>query len=300
MKLSIALALLGFGYVAGQPNFGPQCYEPELTFLALAGLTAPWPPTCTGCREEGDELCNRNQCWCLPDPGETDEGFCCPDPEGRPMTYEFQVADAFRKNRLTLTDDIVVEPAGCIEFVEVVDVFPERNWTECNPLPEWDNPEAVCGFIYKDNDEDCGGLVGRDYGLVTYPSWEAAEAAGAVITHYGACGVCSNAHDLGVYIDVQQSVLGNRGICAGNNAVAAFEALRNNPDQTIEGLDLYKCYKGQYSYLQHNRNTLFLGLACSFDSFLPFFRDIGLDRSMHPLACGCRPCWRYKWMLGGL
>jgi len=44
-------------------------------------------------------------------------------------------------------------------------------------------------------------ITGAEYTLETYPSREAAGAAGAVVTHFGACGLCSPLQDLSVYME---------------------------------------------------------------------------------------------------
>ena len=53
---------------------------------------------------------------------------------------------------------------------------------------------SVCAFTYGPN---C-----TSYSASTYPSAAAAAAAGAVVTHTGACGLCSNAQDLAVYLSL--------------------------------------------------------------------------------------------------
>lgn len=54
-------------------------------------------------------------------------------------------------------------------------------------------PDAVCGFLAED---------ATRYRLATYDDRAAAEAAGAKLTHTGACGVCSTLADLAVYMAV--------------------------------------------------------------------------------------------------
>lgn len=55
-----------------------------------------------------------------------------------------------------------------------------------------EQPDSVCGVL----------LDGADaYRLQTYEGVSAAEAAGAQVTHFGACGLCSPLSDLAVYID---------------------------------------------------------------------------------------------------
>jgi hypothetical protein len=73
------------------------------------------------------------------------------------------------------------------------------------------------------------GAGGRPYELRTYPSMEAARAAGARPTHDGHCGVCSPLADLAVYI--RENDLGARArTCAlspdgGEGQIACLMAL---------------------------------------------------------------------------
>jgi hypothetical protein len=52
---------------------------------------------------------------------------------------------------------------------------------------------VVCAFKY--STEDCS-----EYSMITYGSQEEADADGAFLTHTGACGLCSTAQDLAVYM----------------------------------------------------------------------------------------------------
>ena len=98
----------------------------------------------------------KNACWCLPEGG---SAGCCPDPGDRPISYEWQVAESFQKNSLTLTDEILFEPAGCDPWSENEELYP--GIVECDAFPEADNADAVCGFIYPEDDTNCGGLDGE-------------------------------------------------------------------------------------------------------------------------------------------
>ena len=60
--------------------------------------------------------------------------------------------------------------------------------------PESIGEDSVCAYKYADT--DCA-----QYSMYTYPSKAEAEADGAYVTHYGNCGVCSTAQDLGVYMN---------------------------------------------------------------------------------------------------
>jgi hypothetical protein len=80
-----------------------------------------------------------------------------------------------------------------------------REWTIAEPLPELTadpylkpaNPGAdgaVCGVLVTD-------AAQKIYSLDTYSSAATAEAAGAVVTHGDACGLCSTLEDLAVYAE---------------------------------------------------------------------------------------------------
>jgi hypothetical protein len=60
-----------------------------------------------------------------------------------------------------------------------------------------DDPDGtVCGVLPQGD----AGAIPRAYTLVTYPSTDAASSAGASVTHYGHCGVCSTLANLAVYM----------------------------------------------------------------------------------------------------
>ncbi len=86
------------------------------------------------------------------------------------------------------------------------DVAELRSWTlldaptktKVNP---YDDPDAhlnpageVCGMVVQD-------AIAKTYTLQTFDSVADAHAAGAQVTHGGACGTCSSLQDLAVYID---------------------------------------------------------------------------------------------------
>ena len=65
-----------------------------------------------------------------------------------------------------------------------------------SPAPEPDPPATVCAVVAGAD----AGVRPLPYDLVTFPSEEAARAAGGRVTHFGRCGVCSPLADLAVYI----------------------------------------------------------------------------------------------------
>jgi hypothetical protein len=158
------------------------CYDvskADFRFAGLFGYEAPWLPQCTGCAQKGDPECFDNPCWCIPDGG---QDGCCPDPGGRPITYDWQVADAFM-SYVEISEPIVFDPPGCDPWLINQELYPEL--VICNDFPEMNNLDAVCAFMYKEDDPNCGGLDPREYRLETFPSYDEAVTAGGVVTHYG-------------------------------------------------------------------------------------------------------------------
>jgi hypothetical protein len=60
-----------------------------------------------------------------------------------------------------------------------------------------DDPDGTLCAVLPDAD---ASATPRSYTLVTYPSTDAATAAGASVTHFGHCGVCSTLANLAVYM----------------------------------------------------------------------------------------------------
>jgi hypothetical protein len=61
-----------------------------------------------------------------------------------------------------------------------------------------DSDEAVCAFIYN-KAHDSEGFC-QLYSLKTFRNRFEAEVTGAVVTHKGACGLCSTTQDLALYL----------------------------------------------------------------------------------------------------
>ena len=89
-------------------------------------------------------------------------------------------------------------------------------------------PDAVCGALFDDT-------VTGGYRLETYADDAAATEAGAVITHYGACGTCSSFQDLAVYIETPNltdpvRTCGIRSLTEGDEAaIACIEEIGFSP-----------------------------------------------------------------------
>ncbi len=172
-----------------------------------------------------------------------------------------------------------------------------------SPAPAPDSPDTVCGVL----PQGPPGTVPRPYTLVTYPSIDAASAAGATPTHYGRCGVCSPLVDLAVYMREQDlggpaRACGLVGLTDGGAAnVACLEKL---------GFD-HPCAQAWYwDTLNTRKNCLGICLAtpavpyeepdgalnacvqCDEDQSGPVFKAVaGRTRRNSGLPTAlCRPC----------
>jgi len=78
----------------------------------------------------------------------------------------------------------------------------------CDTVPPQSNltalgDDAACGIVYETEGlpSDIDNQCPTRYNLVSYTSVGELDDDGAVLTHYGACGVCSTTQDLAVYIE---------------------------------------------------------------------------------------------------
>ncbi|OWY24671.1 hypothetical protein C7N43_20820 [Sphingobacteriales bacterium UPWRP_1] len=69
--------------------------------------------------------------------------------------------------------------------------FEELTYNPYNEPPP-DKDSAVCAVVIED-------LANKLYHLQNFPDADAAKAAGAIVTHYDACGLCSTLSDFAVY-----------------------------------------------------------------------------------------------------
>ncbi len=171
------------------------------------------------------------------------------------------------------------------------------------PAPAADPPDTVCGVLEQPGD---GGP--RPYTLVTYPSQAAASAAGAKVTHFGHCGVCSTLANLAVYIRQSDSVAPVRacGLQQGlggddSSEIACLEQLgfdlpcaqiwAYNTDNTRSAC-LVPCLAELSAPYNEPDGALNACLQCDEDMSGPVFKAVaGRDRrnSGIPNAI-CRPC----------
>lgn len=105
-------------------------------------------------------------------------------------------------------------------------------WTHTEPFaPITENPYA--GTVLDPNASQgvcavlpLGDAPPRPYRLVSYPDAESARAQGAVVTHFGACGVCSTLENLAVYLRYNDlgGPVRDCGLRSGKNGQTDFEA----------------------------------------------------------------------------
>jgi hypothetical protein len=186
------------------------------------------------------------------------------------------------------------------------------NWTLLNPptaLTEdpYDNPTAYPSGT----GQFCGVLVesaqAQTYRLTTYASLAEAETAGAIITHYGACGLCSSLANLGVYLsypDMTSSVrsCSLAGLSSGKDTVMqclvamGFEEVcaeiwyynSNHTSQQCRS----ECLAALSEPYHLPSGALNPCIACDEEQSGPMFKAVaGRTRRNSGLPSGiCRPC----------
>ena len=114
----------------------------------------------------------------------------CPAGDQIPqMEFSSEMVGFFQSLEVDNPYEILCDPYGD----DACQTTPPQTLTELGDA-------AACAVKY-----DTGSLSSDQcptrYSLVTYASVEEAQADGATLTHHGACGVCSTAQDLAVYIE---------------------------------------------------------------------------------------------------
>lgn len=198
-----------------------------------------------------------------------------------------------------------------------------RRWDDASlrALERWSlevDPEPLSTDPYLSDPPAAEGVVcalsfGEDtYSMASFPSVAAAHEAGAVITHGGACGLCSSLEDLAVYAgtpDLTQPVR-QCGLQSMADGVEAGQAC-------LEGLGFTPACASIWAYnVEHTRQecqdiclsllsdpyhqedgSLNACLQCDEDESGPVFKAVaGRTRRNSGLASAlCRPCdtvWR--------
>ncbi|CAB9526387.1 expressed unknown protein [Seminavis robusta] len=114
---------------------------------------------------------------------------------------------------------------------------------------------AVCGHLYDMSALD-ENQCPTQYEMVTYDSKEAMEAAGAVMTHWGACGACSTSKDLAVYLEYPD--------LTGKGQECAIRGLPNFGGSFAQGIECfqevgytYSCAEMWMYNVENTRDTCF-------------------------------------------
>ncbi len=97
-------------------------------------------------------------------------------------TESFEAPDYTESDAAALLQWTLVEPSADL----TVDPY-------ASPAPPPTAPDEVCAVL-----PNAPGS--REYRLRTYPTSETAKAEGALVTHFGGCGLCSTLADLAVYM----------------------------------------------------------------------------------------------------
>lgn len=116
----------------------------------------------------------------------------CPTGDQVPQ-QDFSVETIDQWKALTHTNPMNITCNPYTNTTGSCDTVPSQVYTEL-----WET--AVCAITYDTTFLD-ENQCPTEYTTDTYPSKEAAEAAGAQLTHYGSCGVCSSLIDLAVYVE---------------------------------------------------------------------------------------------------
>ncbi len=90
--------------------------------------------------------------------------------------------------------DYSADDAAALLQWSLLEPFPELSSDPyAMPAPAPGSTTEVCAVVPK-------AAGSREYRLQTHDTAESAKAAGALVTHYGACGLCSTLADLSVYM----------------------------------------------------------------------------------------------------
>lgn len=186
-----------------------------------------------------------------------------------------------------------------------------NQWTLSNPPSNLDSnpyekdvPQRKAGAV-------CGVLPSPDkaktYSLETYDSVEAAEKAGAQVTHFGECGLCSSLKNLAVYMgkpDLTDPVRSCALKGLGGDDEAALKCLMDiGFDRPCAQIWFYNtvntrqvCLSDCLAHLQSKHHTedgkLNPCIQCDEDKSGPIFKAVsGRTRRNSGLASAlCRPC----------
>lgn len=159
-------------------------------------------------------------CWCVPGNNGYDS---CPYSLKPQTSFPDITIDTYKKQGALNFYTI-----GCNPYMD--------NNCQTSPAQEYlDVDTAVCAFVYPAVEvyhatgKTGSGLSCSEYYLQSFPSREAAEKAGAVVTHDGSCGLCSTTIDLAIYLteDFTQSgkVCATKGTLNETDGLLCYQSL---------------------------------------------------------------------------
>jgi len=176
------------------------------TFLSFLLGSNKYLPIATVLADSLQPRCG--DCWCIVDQSEdgTEVGQCPTDQEGILDTFPSNIYQVYETFQLTNPDATYLtlqsEDGGyCYPFadtLEPIEGYPGSFLPQCvlpvtiNSTETAEGSTAVCAFLYEPETE----CQNRKYQILNYDSAESAEKAGAIVTHSGHCGVCSDANSL--------------------------------------------------------------------------------------------------------
>eukprot|EP00934_Nitzschia_sp_Nitz4_P000779 Nitzschia sp. Nitz4//scaffold172_size47551//4330//5428//NITZ4_007137-RA/size47551-augustus-gene-0.37-mRNA-1//1//CDS//3329538738//779//frame0 len=149
-------------------------------------------------------------CWCINGSEE-----CPGDVAGIVNYFDDATLEVMSEATLTNNPDFLTlqtaDGQSCYPFADlmVAATYAESQFPQCALNAGVDG--SVCGYLYDSEDTDC---LGRSYEIHTYESEAAALAAGAVVTHSGACGVCSSMQDFHVRMRDKDTFQSATTLCA--------------------------------------------------------------------------------------
>jgi hypothetical protein len=150
-------------------------------------------------------------CWCAPDNNGT---AACPF-SVPPTSFSPDVVSLFKQKT-----PLSIYTLSCNPYIE----------TPCMTTPAQvpSDDSTVCAYAYS------GDCPKNKYEMVTFASASDAALAGAAVTHLGACGLCSTAQDLAIYLSEDFTTAGKKcatkGVLDEATGQKCYEALGLTPE----------------------------------------------------------------------
>jgi len=151
-------------------------------------------------------------CRCIPPEGDPANATSCPWEEGPERHYKFKPAliDLYKGFQLNqegmMTQPVIQDEAGnigaCFAFGDELKTalglvsFPNCDTSSLAGL----TADSVCGYVFDSNPTD-GICAEKTYRMETFANYTSAVMGGATVSHYGGCGVCSNAQDTATLLE---------------------------------------------------------------------------------------------------